>query len=92
MRELWMNQKQYEQFVNKIKIIMIQKGISRKELSEMTGYSINTINGFFSKKNSRFIAASICNVLEIGKQENKEEEWFIWQNYHQDTATDQMAR
>ena len=74
MRELWMNQKQYEQFVNKIKISMIQKGISRKELSEMTGYSINTINGFFSKKNSRFIAASICNVLEIGKQENKEEE------------------
>lgn len=71
MRELNMNQNQYEQFVLKIRYIMIQKGISIKKLAEITGYSAATLYGFFAGRNSRFVAASICNALGIGKQENE---------------------
>ena len=47
---------------------MKQRDISIVKLSQMTGYSIQTLNRFFQGRKSRFVAASIADVLEISEK------------------------
>lgn len=50
---------------------MKEKDISIIRLSQMTGYSIQTLNRFFQGRKSRFIAASIADALELNEEGEK---------------------
>ena len=71
MYELNLTKAELDEFIKEVRFQMIHRNISTKKLSEMTGYTTSTLYGFMSGRNSRFVAASICNALGIGKQENE---------------------
>jgi len=50
-----------------IKQMMIKDDLTAADLSRMTGYSKGTISNYLSKEGttSRFIAAALCEVLNI---------------------------
>lgn len=50
-----------------IKQMMIKEDFTAADLSRMTGYSKGTINNYLSGKGttSRFVAAALCEVLNI---------------------------
>ena len=68
MYELKLSDSEYKEFALKCRYVMAQRGISRKMLSERTGYSIHSINAFFSGRNSRFVAAAISKALGMEKK------------------------
>lgn len=68
MYELELSDSDYKEFALKCRYVMAQRGISRKILAERTGYSIHSINVFFSGRNSRFLAAAISNELEVSNE------------------------
>ncbi len=51
-----------------IKQMMIKEDFTAADLSRMTGYSTGTINNYLSSRgsSSRFVAAALCEVLNIG--------------------------
>ena len=51
-----------------IKQMMIKEDFTAADLSRMTGYSTGTISNYLSGKGttSRFVAAALCEVLNIG--------------------------
>ena len=68
MYELELSDSEYKEFALKCRYVMAQREISRKMIAERTGYSIHSINAFFSGRNSRFLAASIANELEVSNE------------------------
>ena len=68
MYELELSDSAYKEFALKCRYVMAQREISRKMLAEMTGYSIHSINAFFSGSNSRFLAAAIAKELEVSNE------------------------
>ena len=68
MYELELSDSAYKEFALKCRYVMAQREISRKTLAERTGYSIHSINPFFSGRNSRFLAAAIANELEVSNE------------------------
>lgn len=65
MYEVVLTQLEFGIFVKKVRYRMLQKKISVRQLSEMTGYSMASIYGFLSGKNSRFMVAAIAEALEM---------------------------
>lgn len=63
--ELVLSKTEYEAFKQKVRLVMLKRGITMRDLSKKTGYSLGTLYGFFAGKNSRFVAAAIAEVLEI---------------------------
>lgn len=68
MYELKLSDSAYKEFALKCRYVMAQREISRKMLAERTGYSIHSINAFFSGRNSRFLAAAIDKELEVSNE------------------------
>ena len=68
MYELELSDSAYKEFALRCRYVMAQREISRKVLAERTGYSIHSINAFFSGRNSRFIAAAIAKELEVSNE------------------------
>lgn len=68
MYELELSDSKYKEFALKCRYVMAQREISRKMLAERTGYSIHSINAFFSGRNSRFLAAAIAKELEVSNE------------------------
>ena len=68
MYELELSDSAYKEFALKCRYVMAQREISRKMLAERTGYSIHSINAFFSGRNSRFLAAAISKELEVSNE------------------------
>ena len=68
MYELNLTQEKFDEFIKEVRFQMIRQNISTKKLSEMTGYTTSTLYGFLSGRNSRFVAASICNALGMEKK------------------------
>ena len=68
-----LNAEESKQLKRIIKQMMIKKGYSVKDLSDMTGYAEQTIYDYLSMKNTRkkkFVAAALCDVLEITVRKN----------------------
>ena len=68
MYELELSDSAYKEFALKCRYVMAQREISRKVLAERTGYSIHSINAFFSGRNSRFLAAAKAKELEVSNE------------------------
>jgi lambda repressor-like predicted transcriptional regulator len=65
MYRVTLNDEQYESFKVKAKIAMLEKGISRKELSKRINYADSTVKAFFSKQNSKLLAYAIAEALGL---------------------------
>lgn len=57
--------KNHKEFCEEAKEIMKENDIDVEVLSWITGYSVTTLERFFSGRRSRFIAAAIADALEI---------------------------
>ena len=55
----------YKEFCEEAKEIMNENDIDLEVLSWLTGYSVTTLERFFSGRKSRFVAAAIADALEI---------------------------
>lgn len=66
MYKLELNKDEYELFKKKVKCEMIMRDLKIKDLAEMTNYDEQSIRGFLSNRNSKFIAFAIAQVLEMG--------------------------
>lgn len=64
---------EFEEFRKKARIEMIRKGLTMRDLSDMTGYNLGTIRNFFSFNNSKFIAAAIAKALKMEEEKCIEE-------------------
>lgn len=63
-----LNLNNHKAFCKVTKEKMKEKNISIVKLSQMTGYSIQTLNRFFQGRKSRFVAAAIADALEISEK------------------------
>jgi len=72
------DEKELNAFRQAVKIRMIKKGIDRKGLAKLTGYSVGSINqlfadnGVYHKRNfkaSKPLVAAICNELKMERKD-----------------------
>lgn len=54
---------EYEEFKKEVKIELIRRDMTVRELAERTNYSESSIRSFMSNRNSKFIAFAIAEVL-----------------------------
>lgn len=72
MYQIKLNSEDSRRLKKIIRQMMIQKDMSAQDLSEKTGYSRQAIYNYLSNnRQNRFIAAAICDVLEITVGANK---------------------
>lgn len=67
MYELDMTEEEYKNFIKKVKVKMLELGITERDLARKVGYSTSTIYGFFAGRYSRFLAAAISKELGVKK-------------------------
>ena len=60
-----LNPSNHKDFCDEAKEIMNENDIDLEVLSWITGYSVKTLERFFSGRKSRFVAAAIADALEM---------------------------
>lgn len=65
MYKLELNSNEYEQFKKKVKCELIMRDMTIQELADLINYDAQSVRGFLSNRNSKFIAYAIADVLDM---------------------------
>lgn len=69
MYQLTLSQSEWKRLRYVAKCKMYEKDLTQKDLADMTGYTVSSIQQFFHENSSRFVALAIVKALGIDIEE-----------------------